>query len=79
VIAAIDTDALLELTWAAPAAVLAVTISWGLVIRGLTRAFEAQRDGRSGAVALHALVAVVGLALFAAAVAFGLVIMVSKG
>ena len=77
-IAAIDTGALVELMWAAPAAVLAVTISWGLVIRGMTRAFEAQRERRSAAVALHALVAVVGLALFAAAVAFGLVIMVSK-
>jgi hypothetical protein len=78
VIAAVDTGALLELMWAAPAAVLAVTISWGLVIRGMTLAFEAQRAGRTGAVVRHALVAVAGLALFTAAVAFGLVIMLSK-
>lgn len=77
-IAKINTGALLELMWAAPAAVLAVTISWGLVIRGMTRAFEAQRERRGGALALHAAVAVLGLALFTAAVAFGLVIMVSK-
>lgn len=77
-IAAVDTDALLELVWAAPAAVLVVTISWGLVIRGLTHAFEAQRAGRSGAATLHGLVAVAGLALFVAALAAGMLIMLDK-
>ena len=77
-IAAIDTDALLELVWAAPLAVLVVTISWGLVIRGMTRAFEAQREGRTAAVGFHALVAVAGLALFTAALVAGLLIMLDK-
>jgi hypothetical protein len=79
VIAALDTDALLELAWAAPLAVLAVTVSWGLVIRGTTLALEARRNGRSVPAALHALVAVAGASLFAAAVVFGLLIMISKG
>ena len=77
-IAAIDTDALLELVWAAPLAVLVVTISWGLVIRGMTHAFEAQREGRTVAVGVHALVAVAGLALFTAALVAGLLIMLDK-
>lgn len=77
-IAAIDTDALLELVWAAPLAVLTVTVAWGLVIRGMTLAAEAGREGRRGAVALHALVALAGAALFTAAVVVGLLIMLSK-
>jgi hypothetical protein len=78
VIATIDTDALLELAWAAPLAVLTVTIAWALVIRGTALALEAQREGRSAAAALHALVAVAGGALFAAALVVGLLIMISK-
>jgi hypothetical protein len=78
VIAAIDIDALLELAWVAPLAVLTVTVAWALVIRGTTLALEAQRAGRSMAAALHALVAVAGGALFMAALVFGLLIMISK-
>ncbi len=66
-IGAIDTDALLELVWVAPLAVLTVTVAWGLVIRGTALALEARRNGRSGAAALHALVALAGGALFTAA------------
>ena len=76
--AAIDTRALFELVWAAPLAVLAVTISWGLVVNGVTRASEARRDGRVALAGAYAAVAVAGGALFAAAVAFGLVIMLRK-
>jgi hypothetical protein len=79
VTAAIDTRALLELIWAAPLAVLAVTVSWGLVINGVTRAADARRDGRVGLAGAYAVVAVAGGALFAAAVVFGLVIMLRKG
>jgi hypothetical protein len=78
VIGAIDTDALLELVWAAPLAVVAVTVSWALVIRGTALALEARRAGRSVPAALHALVAVAGAALFTAAVVIGLLIMLSK-
>ena len=77
-IAALDTEALLELAWAAPLSVLTVTVAWALVIRGTTLALEARRDGRSAAAALHALVAVAGGALFTAALVFGLLIMIAK-
>jgi hypothetical protein len=78
VIAAIDTDALLQLVWVAPLAVLTVTVAWGLVVRGTTLALEARREGRSASATLHALVAVAGASLFTAAVVFGLLIMISK-
>ena len=77
-IAAIDIDALLELVWAAPLAVLAVTVSWGLVVNGVTRALEARRDGRIAVAGAYAVIAIAGAAMFAAAVLFGLLIMVSK-
>ena len=77
-IGALDTDALLELVWVAPLAVLTVTVAWGLVIRGTTLALEARREGRSVPAALHALVAVAGASLFTAALVFGLLIMISK-
>ena len=77
-IAAIDTDALLQLMWAAPLAVLAVTVSWGLVVNGVTRAGEARRDGRAALAGAYAAVAVVGAALFATVVVFGLLVMISQ-
>jgi hypothetical protein len=78
VIATIDVDALLELVWAAPLAVLAVTVSWGLVVNGVTRAVEARRDGRVAMAGAYAVVAIAGGAMFAAAVIFGLTIMLAK-
>jgi len=75
---ATDSAALLELVWAAPLAAVAVTIAWGLVVWGSTRAADARRDGRTGLATLHLGVAVLGAALFAAAVVFGLVVMTSK-
>jgi hypothetical protein len=78
VIAAIDTKALLELMWAAPLAVLAVTVSYGLVVNGAARAAEARRDGRTARAGAYAAVAFAGGALFLAAVVFGLIIMTSK-
>lgn len=78
-IASVNTDALLELVWAAPIAVLAVTVAWGMVVHGATRAAEAQREGRGLAAGGHVAVALLGAALFTAAVVFGLFIVTSKG
>ncbi len=76
--AAIDTDALLELVWAAPLAVLTVTVSWGLAITGATRAAEARRDGRGAVASAYAVMAAAGAALFLATVLAGLLIMIAK-
>jgi hypothetical protein len=78
VIGAIDGGALLQLVWAAPLSVLSVTVAWGLVIRGTTGALEARRDRRTVLAGAHVLVAIAGVALFAAAVVFGLIVMISK-
>jgi CHASE2 domain-containing sensor protein len=77
-IGSVDSEALLELLWAAPLAALTVTIAWGLVIHGSARAVEARRDGRTGLAIVHASTAVVGAALFISAVVFGLIVMTSK-
>ena len=60
VIAAIDTKALLELVWAAPLAVLVVTVAWGMVVHGATRAADARRDGRVVLAGAHAAIAGLG-------------------
>lgn len=77
-IAAIDTEALLELMWAAPLAVLTVTVAYGLVVNGVTRAGDARRDGRGAAAGFYVAVAFTGVAIFAAAIVFGLVVMIAK-
>jgi hypothetical protein len=74
---ATDAAALLELVWAAPLSAVAVTIAWGLVVWGSTRAADARRAGRAGLATLHLAVAAIGGALFTAAVVFGLIIMTS--
>jgi hypothetical protein len=76
---ATDTAALLELVWAAPLAAIGVTISWGLVIWGSTRAADARREGQTVQATLSLGVAVIGAALFAALVVFGLLVMTAKG
>lgn len=78
-IASVDSDALLELVWAAPLAAFTVTLAWALVVHGSTRATEARRDGRLTAAVLHAVVAAVGVVLFGGAIVLGLVVMTSKG
>jgi hypothetical protein len=77
--AAVDSAALLELVWAAPLAAITVSVAWGLVVWGSTRAADARREHRSGLVAVHVGVAAIGAALFLAAVVFGLIVMTSKG
>ncbi len=78
-IGTVDSAALLELVWAAPLAALVVTLSWGMVVYGTARAGEARRDGRTGTAALHFGMAAIGGAIFFAAIAFGLIVMTSKG
>ncbi len=77
-IAKIETEGLLELVWAAPAAALAVAITYSLVIYGSARASESRRAGHGGqATAYGALAVVAGLA-FAAVVVVGVSIIVAK-
>lgn len=77
-IGAVDTDALLELVWAAPLAALIVTFSMACVVLGATCAAEAHRDGRRPRAVLGVALAIGGALLFTAAIAVGLYIMASK-
>jgi len=77
-ISSVDTSALLELVWAAPLAALTVTIAWGMVVYGSARAADARREGRMAIAALSIAVAIVGTALFSAALVLGFIVMTSK-
>lgn len=75
--AAIDSGALLELVWAAPLAAVIVVVAWGVAVLGTARAGEARREGRTVSAVLHVAMASVGVALFVAAIAIGLIITAS--
>ena len=76
-IAAVDTDALLELAWVAPLTVIAVSVTYSLCVLGVTRAADNRRSGdRSAATLYGALGAVAGLA-FTAEVIAGVAVIVN--
>ena len=77
-LAAVKTDGLLELIIAAPLAVMAVAITYGLALRGTAKAAEAGRAGESGAAFAWAALAVLAGLAFAGAVVFGIAVIVSK-
>jgi hypothetical protein len=78
-LAAVDTDALLELVWAAPLAAISVSLTFALCIHGVARSNDARRMGNgTAATAYGALAILAGLAFFGA-VLFGVIIITSKG
>lgn len=77
-LAAIDTEGLLELIWVAPLAAVVVALTYALALRGWALAAEAARE-RQGARAFgYGMLAVVATLTFAAAVVFGIAIIVAK-
>jgi hypothetical protein len=64
--------------WVALVAGVGVTVLYSLVILGVTRAAGARREGRSVEATAYGALMVVSLAAFAAAVAFGVSIMLEK-
>jgi hypothetical protein len=78
VLAAIEFSQLFKVIWISLVAGIVVTASFGLVVRESARSAEARRAGDSGAAALHATLAVLFFAAFAAFVVVGLVIMLRK-
>ena len=77
-LAEIDTDALLQLAWAAPLATLTVAITFSLVIHGIARASDSRRTGKAGAATAYGALAVIAAVAFTAAVVFGVLIITSK-
>jgi hypothetical protein len=78
VLAAIEFGQLFEVVWVSLAACIVVTTAFALVVREGARSVVARRAGESGAAALHATLAAVVFAAFAAFVVVGLVIILRK-
>jgi hypothetical protein len=78
VLAAIELSQLVKVVWVSLVSCIVVTTAFALVVRESARSAEARRAGDSGAAALHATLAAVFLAAFAAIVVVGLIIILQK-
>lgn len=74
----VDWAALRDVVIASLAAGVGVTIAFSLAIMGLTRFADTRRDGKAVGAWAYAGLAVVGLAVSATAVVYGIVLMTSK-
>jgi tetrahydromethanopterin S-methyltransferase subunit D len=70
---------LLEVVWVSIVAGIFVTVAFSFVVLGGARSAEARRTGNGGAAFMFAGLAVIAFLAFAAAVAFGVNTMLSKG
>ena len=75
---AIEWDLLFQVVWAALGAGIGVTIAVSVAILGATRAADARRDGDRVDALFYGALFVLGLAVCAAAVVFGVVVMTAK-
>jgi ABC-type spermidine/putrescine transport system permease subunit II len=76
--AIVDAGDLLQVVWASLVAGIGVTAAYGAAILGATRAVDLSRQGRPGEAAVFAALLLVGLAVVAAAVVYGIVVMTQK-
>jgi hypothetical protein len=76
--ASIDWGTIGELLWAGPAAAIAVSLAYSLLILGVARASDARREGAAGVAALYGTLAVVAAAAFFGMVVFGITVIASK-
>jgi uncharacterized membrane protein len=74
----VDGHALLQVVWVGAVTGLGVTVAFGFAILGMSRASELGRHGRSGAALLYGALGAVALAVVAAAVVYGIVVMTQK-
>ena len=78
IVGKIDWGTIAELLWAAPLAGIAVSLSFAILMVGVTRAGEARRAGASGLSTLYSGMAVLAALAFAAVVAYGIEIITTK-
>jgi len=76
--AAVEVGQLFEVAWVSLAAGVAVSALFSVVVLCGARSADAQRNGRAGAAALFAGLAVVSFAVFAVGVGLGVHIMLTK-
>ena len=75
---AVDTHLLWQVIWVSLVAGVGISTLFSIVIAGGVRAADARRAGDGSAAFGYALLAVVAFLLFAAGVAFGVHVMVTK-
>jgi hypothetical protein len=78
VLAAVEAGDILEVIWASLIAGVFVSVAYSCVVLGSARSAEARRNGSGTAAAVWAGVAALAFAAFAAAVVFGVHIMLAK-
>ena len=76
--AIVDTADLWEAVWTAAVAGVGVTAAYGAALLGIDRAVEFGRAGRPLEATVYGVVAVLGGGVVAAALVFGIVLMVDK-
>ena len=79
VLSSIDGELLFQVIWSSLLAGVFVTVLFSLVVLFSARSAEARRGGRGGSGVVYAALALVSMAIFAAAVGYGVHIMLSKG
>jgi hypothetical protein len=77
-LAAIDIGQLLEVVWVSVVAGVGITTAYSLVVLGSARSLQARRSGQAGAAVAYAGLAILMFCLFAAAVAYGVHVMLAK-
>jgi hypothetical protein len=78
-LAAVKAGDILEVVWVSLLAGIFVTFAYSYVVLGMGKSTQAARDGRGSAAAAWAGLAVIAFAAFAAAVVYGVHILLSKG
>jgi hypothetical protein len=77
-LAAIDSGQLIEVVWVSVLAGVGITAAYALVVLGGARSLQARRAGQPALAAAYAGLAVLMLCVFAAAVAYGVHVMLTK-
>ena len=78
-LAAVKAGDIFEVVWVSLLAAVVVSTTFSLVVLGMARSTEAARGGRGTVAVAFAGLALIAFAAFAAAVVFGVQIMLSKG
>lgn len=77
--ATIDAHLLLRVLYTALIAGVGVAVVFSLTVYGMTRSSDMRREDRPVAAASYALLGLLGLALTAALIAYGLILLARKG
>jgi hypothetical protein len=77
-LAAIDVGQIAEVVWVSLLAGVGITGAYSLIVLGGARSLQARRSGQAAAAAVYAGLAVLMFCMFAAAVAYGVHIMLTK-